>query len=63
MGMHVTVQLACDKCGDVVDESDQFEMYEYEVLGEMHWNTDMVLQDDGKWYCQDCDKSLESAEE
>jgi len=63
MGMHVTVELTCDKCENVIDHSDQFQMYESEMLGDMHWDTDMVLQEDGEWYCQDCDTSLESEED
>ena len=58
MAMHVTIELTCDNCKEVIDHSDQFEMYADEQLGDAHWFSDMVKQDDGEWYCQDCDKYL-----
>jgi len=34
-------------------------MYDGDSVGNFHVDGDMVLQDDGQWFCQDCDESLE----
>ena len=62
MSMHCTIEVCCDNCEDVVDVFE-FEVVDGDCIGDNHEDTDMVLQDDGQWLCQDCDESLEDEED
>ena len=60
--INVEVAIYCDECLERVDEfqgnlwNDDFVIPK---LDSLYSETDLVLQGDGRWLCQDCDTSLE----
>lgn len=62
MGMYATVTVHCDECEQEVFDTE-FEVVDGDIIGDFHVDTDMVLQEDGSWLCQDCDESLEPEED